>query len=158
MRRTSGTGLVLLCLVAVGCSSPADRYKAELKNSMRALNDLFYAMIKDKEAQGKGGGFGGGAAPPKLSLSEYNDILDRLNTLKNRLEELAPYDDRVKEKILRQYSPALESVLTNVRVMKSQLKTSEEGEKTVLTKVDDMLKTFKGFTRPDTGQEKKSTK
>ncbi len=157
MQKTLWFGVVMcVCLVGSGCSSPADRYKAEIKKSILALNDAFWVLYENRDGQTKV--VPGSNAKLPFSGTQMDDLADQLTTLRAKIDEAEPKDEKIKEKILLQYTPAYDVVLMNLNNLRGMLKTPDSAGATTLKKLGDAIKSYESLLRDDDGKPLHPTK
>ncbi len=87
-----------------GCSSAVDRYKSEIKNGLKALNELYsaYSKVQRKdqaEAAGKA----------------IREAAHKAEEAKARIDAAEPASEKDKEKVLRMFGPVLDTILKNIK-------------------------------------------
>lgn len=102
MYRAILASVVLLFLTLSGCSA-ANQYGSQIKVGLKALNELNFALKKIQDPDKSSGPIG-----------EVREITNKLKEIKTQIDAAAPQDEKVKERVLKFYSPILEPILDNI--------------------------------------------
>lgn len=141
MKRTVRHGACCIALFALvsGCSSPADRYAAEIKVGLKALNKL-HASYKKVTEEGE---FEGAKA-------EIGEAAVDAKEIKKRIDAAEPADSEIKEKVLKKYSPFMEAILLRLdSEYKRVSELAKKGEQNTVA----VLAEYKTLTRPDKSKQ-----
>jgi hypothetical protein len=142
--RLSAVAFLFLSLLLMGCSSPVNRYKMEYKKGLKALHELHFTLKKSKNANGEW----------KISGSDIKEINERLVDIRKLIDETEPQDEKLKEQVLKRYSPMLEAILANIDAVKKEMAQSKKvefsgGGSETLKQSDTICKTYEALTRPE---------
>lgn len=132
-------GLALLA----GCSSPSERYQAELRSGLKGLNELHFVFKKVKQKENVAGIQG-----------ELREASDKLMKIKAKIDEAEPKDEKLREKILKSFSTLHEGILQNIAEEQKRVDGLEPINADAKQAVEKVLSEYKKLER----KEKDKTK
>jgi hypothetical protein len=134
-----GTCLAFLA----GCSSPTERYTAELRSGLKGLNEMHFIFKKVKQKENVAGIQG-----------ELREISDKLTKIKAKIDEAEPKDEKLKEKILKSFSPLHEGILENIAAEQQRVNGMEPIGADAKQAVDKVMTEYKKLVRKDKDKTK----